>query len=106
MAGKSKTATPPARGQWFDEASQAPMIEQYARKLESFVNTMADGIVEPRELQEQETRIVALMKDIEPQLNDELHGKVTQLLCELVAYDLMQIVFTMQQGRPKTVFRG
>jgi hypothetical protein len=67
---------------------------------------MADGKIEASELRDQEGRLVALMKEIEPQLDDALHEKVTRLLCELAAYDLMQMVQTMQEARPKTVFRG
>ena len=37
---------------------------------------------------------------------DALHAKITALLCELTAYDLMQTLYQMQQSRPRTVFRG
>jgi hypothetical protein len=100
---KSDTAQ---RLSWFDEKTHAPLIEKYARQLDSFVTTMADGIVEPSEIKVQEERLIKLMKEIEPQLDDPLHAKVTQLLCELTAYDLMQTVAAMQAARPKTVFRG
>jgi len=59
-----------------------------------------------RELHEQEERLVALMEKIEPKLDTELHDQVTQLLCELTAYDLMHVLYTMDQARPKTVFQG
>jgi hypothetical protein len=94
------------RQSWFDEKTNEPLIEQYARQLDSFLTTMADGIVEDREIEAQEARLVKLMKEVEPMLSDEQHGKVTQLLCELTAYDLMQTLHTIQQARPKTVFRG
>jgi hypothetical protein len=98
--------TPGRRTSWFDEKSQAPLIEHYARQLDSFVQAMADGKVEASELRDQEARLVALMKEVEPQLNDALHEKVTRLLCELTAYDLMQTFHAMQEARPKTAFRG
>jgi hypothetical protein len=91
---------------WFDEKSQMPLIETYAQQLDSFVQTMADGKVEEREIRDQEARLVALMKEVEPLLTDEQHEKVTQLLCELTAYDLMQTLHMIQEARPKTVFRG
>lgn len=94
------------RVSWFDEISQMPLIETYAGQLDSFVQTMADGKVEEKELREQESRLVGLMKEIEPQLSDELHEKVTRLLCELTAYDLMQTLHMMEQARPRTKFRG
>ena len=47
-----------------------------------------------------------LLKEIEPQLDAELHDRVTELLCELTAYDMMQMLNMMQQSRPATKFRG
>ena len=91
---------------WFDEKTHVPLVEKYARQLDSFVATMADGKVEPSELLAQEERLITLMKEVEPLLDDALHAKVTQLLCELTAYDLMQTVAAMQAVRPKTAFRG
>ena len=94
------------RQSWFDEKTHEPLIERYARQLDSFIETMADGKVEPSEILAQEKRLVTLMKDVEPQLDDAMHAKVTQLLCELTAYDLMQTIAAMQAVRPKTAFRG
>jgi hypothetical protein len=94
------------RASWFDDKSKTPIIEESARKLDSFITTMADGVVEDKELRAQEKRLVALMKEIEPDLDAEMHEKVTQLLCELTAYDLMQMIHMMQTARPKTKFRG
>ncbi len=107
MAKKAKTPeTPAGRLSWFDKKTSKPLIDGYARTLESFVTTMADGKVEPKELETQEKRIIDLMKEVEPLLNDDLHGRVTKLLCELTAYDIMQMLFTLQASRPKTPFRG
>jgi len=91
---------------WLDESTGSPIIEQEARRLTSFIDALADGRVDERELTAQESRLVALMKDIEPRLTPELHAKVTELLCELTAYDLMQVVYTIGQAKPKTRFRG
>jgi hypothetical protein len=95
-----------SRSSWLDEKSQSPQIDQYARQLTSFVDAMADGKIDDAELKAQEARLTSLMKQVEPLLNDEQHAKVTQLLCELTAYDLMQAFYGIQKFRPKTVFRG
>lgn len=95
-----------SRTSWFDDKSQTPQIEQHARKLTSFIDALADGKVEAAELKAQEARLTALMKEVEPLLDDNLHAKVTQLLCELTAYDLMQVLHDVQISRRKTVFRG
>ena len=111
-SGTSKAASSPARAKsgarlrWLDDKSGAPMIERYARQLGSFLETMADGVVDESEVKAQETRIVNIMKEVEPLLDDALHAKMTQLLCELTAYDIMQILHSMHKARPKVKFRG
>src|SRR5262245_19801396 len=101
-----KSAVPTGRQKWFDESSHEPLIDNYARQLDSFIQTMADGVVDEDEIRAQEERLIALMKEIEPRLDDDLHAKVTQLLCELTAYDIMQMLHSFQEARPKTQFRG
>jgi hypothetical protein len=98
--------TKPKRTSWLDEKSQTPVIEQYARQLDCSLQAMADGKIEPSEVRDQEACPVALMEEVEPQLDDALHERLTQLLCELVAYDRMQMVHNMQESRPKAVFGG
>jgi hypothetical protein len=109
MTERSRETALPAgagRSSWLDEATQAPLIEGYARQLDSFIQTLSDGRVDEEEIRSQETRLVALMKEVEPLLDDALHEKVTRLLCELTAYDLMRMLHTMQQARPRTRFQG
>jgi len=94
------------RSSWLDDEAQTPIIDRYARQLGSFLEVMADGVVDATELKRQETRLVRLMKEVEPQLDDAVHAKVTRLLCELTAYDIMQITHALQESRPKSVFHG
>ena len=99
MAANTKTS-------WLDEAANTSRISEKAQKLESFLSAVADGKVTDAELKSQEERLVKLMKEIEPQLEPALHDRVTELLCELTAYDLMQAMHMMQAARPATKFRG
>lgn len=96
----------PNRPSWVDELTQTPLIDDYARQLESFISALADGRVEAGEIASQEQRVVTLLREIDPQLDDTLHAKVTRLLCELTAYAIMQMLYAMEQSRPKTVFHG
>jgi len=96
----------PAKTPWFDAHSETPMLQEYARKLDSFVDVMADGRVDVKELEDQEARVVALMKEVEPLLSPEAHEKVTRLLCEVTAYDLMNTLHMAHASRPRTKFRG
>ncbi len=95
-----------SRTNWFDDESKAPLIEQHARKLTSFVDALADGKVDDQEIRTQESRVISLMKEIEPKLDDALHAQVTELMCELTAYDVMRMLNQMQVTRPRTAFRG
>ena len=95
-----------AKTPWFDDSTDTPLIAEYARKLDSFLDAVADARIETRELDEQEKRVVALMKEVEPLLSPEAHEKVTRLLCEVTAYDLMQALHMAGHARTKTKFRG
>ena len=101
---KEAVAKPATRASWFDEHSHKPLIDRQARQLSSFIQTFADGKVDQSELEAQEERLISLMKEVEPKLDDDLHEKVTRLLCELTAFDLMQMAHAMEEARPK--FRG
>ena len=70
------------------------------------MEAMADGKIEAHELKDQEARLVALMKKVEPELNDKLHEDVTHLLCELTAYNIMHTLHRVMAAKPKTKFRG
>jgi hypothetical protein len=111
-APKAKAPAPKAkaassrRQSWLDDDSGEPMIHDYARRINSFLGAMADGRVEAGELSDQEQRLVALMKRIEPKLDDALHAEVTELLCELSAYNIMHTIFEIAEARPATKFRG
>ena len=91
---------------WFDDSSETPLLAEYARKLDTCLDAIADEVVETRELEGQEKRVIDLMKQVEPLLSPEAHEKVTRLLCEVTAYDLMQALHVAGRARPRTRFRG
>jgi len=91
---------------WLDDKAQTPLIDGYVQTLGTFVDAMADGRIDDRELKDQEKRLVGLLKEVEPTLNDTQHAQVTKLLCELTAYNVMQTLNSLQSARPKTKFRG
>jgi len=94
-----------SRSRWFD-AAHKPLIAEYAQRLEPYIEAMADGRIDAGELQAQEERLIAAMREVEPQLTGELHAQVTRLLCEMAAYDLMQTLSAIREAEPPTVFRG
>jgi hypothetical protein len=56
-------------------------------------------MVSKQELAGQEQRLVAAMKNVEPALSDELHAKVTDVLVELTAYNIMRLLHELQTER-------
>ncbi len=95
-----------ARKSWLDDQAQTTLIDDYARNLGTFVDAMADGVVDSNEVAAQEKRVVALMQEVEPRLDDATHEQVTKLLCELSAFNVMQVLHSLYEARPKTRFQG
>ncbi len=105
--GDSHKGAKTSRIAWLDEKNDTPLIDDHAKRLGTFLEAMADGKIDLKELKDQEKRLVALMKEVEPKLDGELHGQVTSLLCELTAYNVMQTVHELASAAaPKTRFRG
>jgi predicted transcriptional regulator len=93
-----------ARTSWFDERAEHPVIQEQLAKLDSFTSAMADGVVEKKELDAQEQRLAAAMKKLEPELNDDVHAKVTTVLVELTAYNVMRLLHELQAERVRMAF--
>jgi hypothetical protein len=93
-----------ARTSWFDEKAEVPAIQEQLEKLESFTSALADGIVSKQELGGQEQRLVAAMKRVEGELSDEVHEKVTTLLVELSAYNVMRLLHELQSEHARVAF--
>ena len=93
-----------ARNSWFDDKAEHPMIQEQINKLDSFTTAMADGIVTTNELSGQEGRLVKAMTSLEAELSDELHGKVTTVLVELSAYNVMRLLHELQAERARMAF--
>ena len=95
-----------ARTSWFDDKATHPVIQETVTKLESFTSAMADGVVSTEELTDQEARLVKAMRALEADLSDELHAKVTTVLVELTAYDVMRLLNELQAERARMMFKG
>ena len=89
---------------WFDDKAEHPMIQEQISKLDSFTSALADGVVSKHELSGQERRLLAAMKTLEPDLSDDLHAKVTTVLVELSAYNVMRLLHELQAERARMAF--
>jgi hypothetical protein len=92
------------RASWFDTNAQHPIIEEKLQTLESFTSALADGVVTKQELDGQEQRLVAAMKGVEGDLNDAQHAKVTSLLVELSAYNVMRLLHELRNEHARVAF--
>jgi hypothetical protein len=93
-----------ARTSWFDDKAEHPLIHEEIERLSSFTSALADGVVSKQELGGQEQRLVTAMKSLEPELNDALHAKVTRVLIELSAYNVMRLLHELQAERARIAF--
>jgi hypothetical protein len=92
-----------ARTSWFDD-TDLPIIDEQVQKLASFTEAMADGVIEKKELAQQQDTLIAAMKAVEADLNDDQHAKVTRLLVELSAYNVMRLLHELQAARLEKAF--
>ncbi len=87
-----------ARVNWISD-DHTPDLEAHVSQLEHFTAALADGVVDASELATQEQNLIAAMRAVESTLTDEQHDKVTKLLAELTAYNVMQVLHDMAAAR-------
>jgi len=94
-----------ARTSWFDDKAEHPAIHERVEKLKTFTNALADGVVSKQELAGQEQRLMAAMKKAEADLSDDQHAKMTTVLVELTAYNIMRLLHELQTARARVAIR-
>jgi hypothetical protein len=87
-----------ARVSWLNDES-TPDLDAHVGQLEHFTQSLADGVIDAKELATQEANLVSAMKAVEGSLDDAQHAKVTRLLAELTAYSVMRTLHEMAQVR-------
>ena len=93
------------RVSWFDEKTHVPVIDEQVKNLSTFVDAMADGVIDDSELDKQQSSVVEAMKAVEGELSDEQHSKVTRLMVELSAYNIMRLLHELQKSRLERAIR-
>jgi hypothetical protein len=86
------------RVSWINDDT-TPELDEHVGQLEHFTQSMADGVIDAKELATQEQNLVAAMKAVEGGLDDAMHAKVTKLLAELAAYSVMRTLHELSQAR-------
>ena len=95
-----------ARTSWLDDKAEHPLIQERVQQLDTFTSALADGVVTAQELSSQEERLIAAMKNVESDLPDAVHGKMTTVLVEMTAYNVMRLLHELQAGRARVAFQG
>jgi len=80
---------------WFDAGSGEVYAVQFFQRMESWQQAMADGRIDPAEVQQQAERVTQMLKAIEPTLTPEAHAKLTQAFGELAVLQGMQSYYTL-----------
>lgn len=86
------------RVSWINDDS-APELDAHVGQLQHFANSIADGVIDAKELQTQEQNVVAAMRAVEGKLDDDTHAKVTKLLAEVAAYSVMRTLHELAQAK-------
>jgi hypothetical protein len=94
-----------ARTSWLDDKAEHPLIQERVQQLDTFTSALADGVVTAQELSSQEQRLIAAMKSVESELPDAVHGKMTTVLVEMTAYNVMRLLHELQAGRARVAFQ-
>lgn len=91
------------RANWLDDENH-PVIDEHLEQLEHFTSSMADGVIDQDELDKQEKNLIAAMKAVESELSDDQHAKVTKLLAELSAYNVMAVLHGLAAEHARRTF--
>ncbi|MBS2013031.1 MAG: hypothetical protein JST00_09100 [Deltaproteobacteria bacterium] len=78
-----------SRRRWFDHEGAMPFGGSIAR-LQSWQDAIEDGVIEPHEVAAQTERVLGLLRDLEPLLDDDVHERVTRVLEEWAVLQAMQ----------------
>ena len=95
-----------ARTSWLDDKAEHPLIQERVQQLDTFTSALADGVVTAQELSSQEQRLIAAMRSVESDLSDPVHSKMTTVLVEMTAYNVMRLLHELQAGRARVAVKG
>ena len=70
------------RDGWFDGKGVDLLRDEFLEDHAGWRRYIADGQITAAEILEQETRIIEMLKEVEPTLNDEQHAALTKVLLE------------------------
>lgn len=94
-----------ARTSWLNDDT-TPDLDAHVAQLEHFTSSIADGVIDAKEMSTQEANVVAAMRAVEGTLDDATHAKVTRLLAEVAAYSVMRTLHELAQAKVQKAVGG
>ena len=94
-----------ARTSWLNDDT-TPDLDAHVSQLEHFTSSIADGVIDAKEMTTQEANLVAAMRAVEGTLDDATHAKVTRLLAEVTAYTVMRTLHELAQAKVQQAVGG
>lgn len=76
---------------WFHPETGVLMLDQYVMEMPSFRAIYEDRVVSDEELVGQSERVVALLKQLEDELDPRLRELATSALCELAVLNALYV---------------
>ncbi len=81
---------------WFNEETNEIYSAQFFQRMESWQRAVADGRIDPEEIQAQGERVSGLLKHIDSSVSDEVHAKLSETFSEFAVLQGMQ-AYAIQQ---------
>jgi hypothetical protein len=79
-----------SRISWFDQEKGPLYLSEYFQRMSSWQQAIADGKITPEEIREQASRVISLLKEVEPLVNETEHQVITETLYEMAVLQAMQ----------------
>jgi hypothetical protein len=82
---------------WFDTKTGVIAIDDDVTAADSYRQAMADGIVDPEEIEAHSRRLLELLRELDDRLEGDLKDKVREALVELAVLYALERVYENQQ---------
>jgi hypothetical protein len=79
-----------SRISWFDQETGSILLSEYFQRMDSWQRAMADGKITAEEIRDQSSKVIELLKEVEPMVNEAEHQLITEALYEMAVLQAMQ----------------
>ena len=86
-----------AKDLWFDPESNQILFSRYVAQMDSWQQALADGVVEPAEVEQQATKLADMLRALEPKLSDSIHAELTNILYEWAVLQAMMTTLELAE---------